>query len=59
MRVHDHAMQVPRPSGQLRWHGVLQDITESKRNAETIARRDAILEATSFAAERFLRARRG
>ena len=55
--VHDHAMQVHDPSGQLRWHGVLQDITESKRSAETIARRDAILEATSFAAERFLRAR--
>ena len=55
--LHDHAMQVTDPSGQPRWHGVLQDITESKRSAETIARRDAILEATGLAAERFLRAR--
>ncbi|MEP6758607.1 MAG: PAS domain-containing protein, partial [Actinomycetota bacterium] len=55
--VHDHAMQVQDPSGQARWHGVLQDITENKRSAEAIARRDAILEATSFAAERFLRSR--
>ena len=54
--VHDHAMQVHEHSGQARWHGVLQDITENRRSAEAIARRDAILEATSFAAERFLRA---
>ena len=54
--VHDHAMQVHESNGQARWHGVLQDITENRRSAEAIARRDAILEATSFAAERFLRA---
>ena len=55
--LHDHAVQVRDDSGQSRWHGVLQDVTDSRRSAETIARRDAILEATSFAAERFLRSR--
>jgi PAS domain S-box-containing protein len=53
--LHDHAMQVTDRSGQRRWHGVLQDVTESRLAAEALARRDAILEATSFAAERFLR----
>jgi PAS domain S-box-containing protein len=53
--LHDHAMQVTDPDGNQRWHGVLQDITETRLAAEGLARRDAILEATSFAAERFLR----
>jgi PAS domain S-box-containing protein len=53
--LHDHAMQVTDRDGHQRWHGVLQDITESRLAAEGLARRDAILEATSFAAERFLR----
>jgi PAS domain S-box-containing protein len=53
--LHDHAMQVTDPDGNQRWHGVLQDITESRLAAEGLARRDAILEATSLAAERFLR----
>ena len=53
--LHDHAMQVTDREGNQRWHGVLQDITESRLAAAALARRDAILEATSFAAERFLR----
>jgi PAS domain S-box-containing protein len=53
--LHDHAMQVTDPDGSQRWHGVLQDITDSRLAAEALARRDAILEATSLAAERFLR----
>lgn len=53
--LHDHAMQVTDRDGNHRWHGVLQDITESRLAADGLARRDAILEATSFAAERFLR----
>ena len=53
--LHDHAVQVVDRDGNRRWHGVLQDITENKAAAEALARRDAILEATSFAAERFLR----
>ncbi|HLB39839.1 MAG TPA: PAS domain-containing protein [Actinomycetota bacterium] len=53
--LHDHAMQVLDPSGNARWHGILQDITENRLAQQTIARRDAILEATSFAAEQFLR----
>ena len=39
------------------WQGVLVDITQRKLAEETLARRDAILEAVGFAAERFLRAR--
>jgi len=54
--LHDHAVLVRDASGDVRWHGVLQDVTERHTAAEAIARRDAILEATSFAAERFLRA---
>jgi len=53
--LHDHAMQVTDRAGNQRWHGVLQDVTESRLAAEALSRRDAILEATSFAAERFLR----
>jgi PAS domain S-box-containing protein len=53
--LHDHAMQVRDAAGDLRWHGVLQDVTESRLAQDEVARRDAILEATSFAAERFLR----
>jgi PAS domain S-box-containing protein len=53
--LHDHAVQVRDASGAARWHGVLQDVTDRHAAAEAIARRDAILEATGFAAERFLR----
>jgi PAS domain S-box-containing protein len=54
--VHDHAVLVRDAEGVPRWHGVLQDVTEQHLAADAIARRDAILEATGFAAERFLRA---
>jgi PAS domain S-box-containing protein len=40
----------------LYWQGVLLDITERKLVEETLSRRDAVLEAVGFAAERFLRA---
>jgi PAS domain S-box-containing protein len=54
--LHDHAVLVDDADGVPRWHGVLQDVTVQHLAAEAIARRDAILEATGFAAERFLRA---
>jgi len=54
--LHDHAVLVADANGDKRWHGVLQDVTQQHAAAEAIARRDAILEATSFAAEHFLRA---
>jgi PAS domain S-box-containing protein len=53
--LHDHAVLVSDASGVRRWHGVLQDVTAQHTAAEAIARRDAILEATSYAAEHFLR----
>ncbi len=53
--VHDHAVQVGDAGDKPRWHGVLQDITESRLAQDAITRRDAILQATSFAAETFLR----
>jgi len=53
--LHDHAMQVTDGEGRGRWHGVLQDVTDAHLAAEAVARRDAILEATSVAAARFLR----
>jgi len=53
--LHDHAMQVIDAEGRGRWHGVLQDVTEAHLAAEAVSRRDAILEATSVAAARFLR----
>ena len=37
------------------WQGVLIDVTETKVAEEALSRRDAVLEATSFAAERFLK----
>jgi PAS domain S-box-containing protein len=53
--LHDHAVQVTDSQGRGRWHGVLQDVTDAHLAAEAVARRDAILEATSVAAARFLR----
>ncbi len=53
--LHDHAVQVTDGQGRGRWHGVLQDVTDAHLAAEAVARRDAILEATSVAAARFLR----
>lgn len=37
------------------WQGVLMDVTERKLAEETLSRRDAVLEAVGFAAERFLK----
>ena len=53
--LHDHAMLVDGPGGSPIWQGVLQDVTERRSAEEALARRDAILQATGFAAERFLR----
>src|SRR3954462_8038732 len=53
--LHDHATQVTAGEGRGRGHGVLQDVTDAHLAAEAVARRDAILEATSVAAARFLR----
>ena len=52
--VHDHAMLVTGTDGRQIWQGVLQDVTERHVAEEALARRDAILQATGFAAERFL-----
>jgi len=53
--LHDHAVQVVDSHGRGRWHGVLQDVTDARLAADAVTRRDAILEATSVAAARFLR----
>ncbi len=53
--LHDHAMLVAGPGGTPIWQGVLQDVTERRVAEDALARRDAILQATGFAAERFLR----
>ena len=45
--LHDHAVQVRDANGKPCWQGVLQDVTDSRMAADAIARRDAILEATS------------
>ena len=54
--VHDHASLVEGEDGLLSWQGVLIDITERKLAEEALSRRDKILEASGFAAERFLNA---
>ncbi len=56
--VHDHAFLVEGPGGIPAWQGVLTDVTERRLAEEALARRDRILEAAGFAAERFLRADR-
>ena len=53
--LHDHAMLVDAPGGKHIWQGVLQDVTERRQAEDTLSRRDAILQATGFAAEQFLR----
>jgi PAS domain S-box-containing protein len=54
--VRDEAVLLRNPDGTPRhWQGVLIDITEAKLAAETLLKRDAVLEAARFAAERFLR----
>ncbi len=54
--VHDHASLVEDRDGRQSWQGVLIDITERKQAEEALSRRDKILEAAGFAAERFLNA---
>jgi PAS domain S-box-containing protein len=55
--VRDHAYRVSEPDGSDGfWQGLLFDITESKLAEEALFRRDTILEATAFAAGRFLNA---
>ncbi len=54
--VHDHASLVEDQEGRPSWQGVLIDITQRKVVEEALSRRDKILEASGFAAERFLNA---
>jgi PAS domain S-box-containing protein len=54
--VHDHAFMVEMPGGRRAWQGVLNDVTERQAALEALERRDGVLEATAFAAERFLHA---
>ena len=54
--IRDEAVIVRDETGApLYWQGVLLDITQRKRAEERLARRDRILEAVGFAAERFLK----
>jgi PAS domain S-box-containing protein len=53
--VHDHAFLVHGPDGVLAWQGVLTDITERRLVQEALGRRERILEAAGYAAERFLK----
>jgi PAS domain S-box-containing protein len=54
--LHDHAFLVDGPDGVPAWQGVLTDVTERRHAEEALARRDRILEAAGYAAERFLKA---
>jgi PAS domain S-box-containing protein len=55
--LHDHAYLVQDEGGRPGfWQGVLFDITAAKTAEEALTRRDLILEATGFAAGRFLNA---
>jgi len=54
--LHDHAIMVVGPDGGRVWQGVLTDVTERKLAQDALSRRDRILQATGFAAERFLQA---
>ncbi len=54
--VRDEAVLLRDGDGEpLLWQGVLFDITARKHAEEALARRDAVLEAIGFAAERFLK----
>ncbi len=54
--VRDEAVLLRDAEGKpLYWQGILLDITERKLAEDTLSRRDAVLEAVGFAAERFLR----
>jgi PAS domain S-box-containing protein len=52
--LHDYATLGEGPDGAPIWQGVLSDVTDRKLAEEALARRDRILEAAGFAAERFL-----
>jgi PAS domain S-box-containing protein len=54
--VHDQAYLVEEPGGGHAWQGVMIDVTERRLAEEALGRRDRILEAAGFAAERFLAA---
>ncbi len=54
--VHDHAFLIRSTDGDQVWQGVLTDITDRKLAEDALSRRDRILEAAGYAAERFLRA---
>ena len=55
--VRDHAVMIAGTDGSPAvWQGVLSDITEGKRTAIALDRRDRILGAVGVAAERFLNA---
>ncbi len=54
--LHDHAFLAEGSDGAATWQGVLTDVTERRRAEDALARRDAILEAAGYAAERFLKA---
>lgn len=53
--LHDHATLVPGAEGKPVWQGVLTDITARRTAEDAVSRRDRILAATAFAAERLLR----
>ncbi len=53
--VHDQAYVVDTPEGRA-WQGVMIDVTQRRLAEEALGRRDRILEAAAFAAERFLTA---
>lgn len=53
--VHDHASLVPGADGTPVWQGVLIDVTARRSAEDAVSRRDRILAATAFAAERLLR----
>ncbi len=54
--VRDEAVLLRDADGEpLLWQGVLFDVTARKHAEESLARRDAVLEAIGFAAERFLK----
>ncbi len=54
--IREEAYFIEEEDGKLRyWQGLLLDITDQKRAQEALKRREAILEAVSFAAEQFLK----
>ena len=53
--LHDRAVLVRTGDGTEVWQGVLTDVTDRRAAEDALARRDEVLEAAAFAAERFLR----